>query len=111
MKVAQAFKISLKALGDRKVRTSLTILMVVVGGSLMVTLNGIVTGLGQFATDVFNKLAPNILFITSFPTNDFEQGDDGENGGGSSSLFFQGLEPLPSINLYQTVGGSIKPLP
>src|SRR5918996_3556331 len=111
MKVAQAFKISLKALGDRKVRTSLTILMVVVGGSLMVTLNGIVTGLGQFATDVFNKLAPNILFITSFPTNDFEQGDDGENGGGSSSFLSQGLIPVPTITLDQAVVDRIEPLP
>jgi|SRR5918999_880866 putative ABC transport system permease protein len=111
MKVAQAFKISLKALGDRKVRTSLTILMVVVGGSLMVTLNGIVTGLGQFATDVFNKLAPNILFITSFPTNDFEQGDDGENGGGSSSFLSQGLIPVPTITLDQAAVDRIEPLP
>src|SRR5918996_6402522 len=103
MKVAQAFKISLKALGDRKVRTSLTILMVVVGGSLMVTLNGIVTGLGQFATDVFNKLAPNILFITSFPTNDFEQGDDGENGGRAISLPTPGRKTYPYKNPSQTV--------
>ena len=42
MKVTETFRISFKALGDRKVRTSLTILMVIVGSSLMVTLNGIV---------------------------------------------------------------------
>src|SRR5688500_17574682 len=70
MKVIQTFRISFKALGDRKVRTSLTILMVIVGSSLMVTLNGIVAGLGQFATDVFSRLAPNILFVTSIPTDD-----------------------------------------
>jgi hypothetical protein len=47
MKVTETFRISFKALGDRKVRTSLTILMVIVGSSLMVTLNGIVAGLGH----------------------------------------------------------------
>ena len=114
MKVAQTFRISFKALGDRKVRTSLTILMVIVGSSLMVTLNGIVAGLGQFATDVFNKLAPNILFITSIPTDYFEQGDDGENGdngGGPSSFLSQGLIPVPTITLDQAVVGRIESLP
>ena len=87
MKVTETFRISFKALGDRKVRTSLTILMVIVGSSLMVTLNGIVAGLGQFATDVFNRLAPNLLFITSIPTDDSVQGDDdGDNGGPPSFL-------------------------
>jgi putative ABC transport system permease protein len=113
MKVSQTFKISFKALGDRKVRTSLTILMVVVGSSLMVTLNGIVTGLGQFATDVFNRLAPNILFITSFPTDGPGQGDGSDNGGGGgpSSFLGQGLIPVPTITLDQAVVDRIDPLP
>lgn len=113
MKVAQTFRISFKALGDRKVRTSLTILMVIVGSSLMVTLNGIVAGLGQFATDVFNKLAPNILFITSIPTDDFEHGDNGDadNGGGPPSFLSQGLIPVPAISLDQAVVGRLDSLP
>ncbi|MDQ5842171.1 MAG: ABC transporter permease, partial [Thermoproteota archaeon] len=80
MKVTETFRISFKALGDRKVRTSLTILMVIVGSSLMVTLNGIVAGLGQFATDVFKRLAPNILFITSIPTDSPGRRDGADNG-------------------------------
>ena len=105
MNVAKTFRISFKALGDRKVRTSLTILMVIVGSSLMVTLNGIVAGLSQFATDVFNKLAPNILFITSIPTDGPGHGDDnaGSSGGDPFSFLGQGLIPVPTITLDQAV--------
>jgi putative ABC transport system permease protein len=114
MNVAKTFRISFKALGDRKVRTSLTILMVIVGSSLMVTLNGIVAGLGQFATDVFNKLAPNILFITSIPTGGPGGGDDnaGDSGGGGPSSFLsQGLIPVPTITLDQAVVKRLESLP
>jgi putative ABC transport system permease protein len=82
-----------------------------VGSSLMVTLNGIVAGLGQFATDVFNKLAPNILFITSIPTDGPGQGDGSDNGGGPPSFLGQGLIPVPVITLDQAVVGKIELLP
>ncbi|HZB79912.1 MAG TPA: ABC transporter permease [Nitrososphaera sp.] len=112
MNVAKTFRISFKALGDRKVRTSLTILMVIVGSSLMVTLNGIVSGLGQFATDVFNKLAPNILFITSIPTDGPGRGDDNAgDSGGPSSFLSQGLIPVPTITLDQAVVKRLESLP
>jgi putative ABC transport system permease protein len=111
MKVTETLRISFKALGDRKVRASLTILMVIVGSSLMVTLNGIVAGLGQFATDVFNRLAPNILFITSIPTDNSGQGGDGNNGGPSPSFLGQGLIPVPAITLDQAVVGRLESLP
>jgi putative ABC transport system permease protein len=111
MKVIQTFRISFKALGDRKVRTSLTILMVIVGSSLMVTLNGIVAGLGQFATDVFSRLAPNILFVTSIPTDDPGPRDNADNGGGGPPTFLgQGLIPVPAITLDQTVVGRLESL-
>jgi len=112
MNVVKTFRISFKALGDRKVRTSLTILMVVVGSSLMVTLNGIVAGLSQFATDVFNKLAPNILFITSIPTDGPGRGDDNTgNSGNPSSFLSQGLIPVPTITLDQAVTNRLESLP
>jgi putative ABC transport system permease protein len=114
MNVAKTFRISFKALGDRKVRTSLTILMVIVGSSLMVTLNGIVAGLSQFATDVFNKLAPNILFITSIPTDGPGRGDDNAGnggGGGPPSFLSQGLIPVPTITLDQAVASRLESLP
>jgi putative ABC transport system permease protein len=114
MNVAETFRISFKALGDRKVRTSLTILMVIVGSSLMVTLNGIVAGLGQFATDVFNKLAPNILFITSIPTDGPGRGGNNAGnggGGGPPSFLSQGLIPVPTITLDQAVASKLESLP
>ncbi|MDQ3968778.1 MAG: ABC transporter permease, partial [Thermoproteota archaeon] len=112
MKVTEMFRISFKALGDRKVRTSLTILMVIVGSSLMVTLNGIVAGLGQFATDVFSRLAPTILFITSIPTDDSNQGDNGDgDNGGPPSFLGQGLIPVPVLTLDQAVVGRLESLP
>jgi putative ABC transport system permease protein len=115
MNIAKTFRISFKALGDRKVRTSLTILMVIVGSSLMVTLNGIVAGLGQFATDVFNKLAPNILFITSIPTDGPGRGGNnagnGGGGGGPPSFLSQGLIPVPTITLDQAVASRLESLP
>lgn len=80
MKIAKTFRISYKAL---KVRTSLTILMVIVGSGLMVALNGIVEGLGRFVTDIFNKLAPDILFVSSFPLTD--SSSDSNNGSGGEN--------------------------
>src|SRR5918999_4114036 len=111
MNVAKTFRISFKALGDRKVRTSLTILMVIVGSSLMVTLNGIVAGLGQFATDVFSRLAPNILFVTSIPIDGpGQRDDDADNGGGPPTFLGQGLIPVPAITLDQTVVDKLESL-
>ena len=110
MKVIQTFRISFKALGDRKVRTSLTILMVIVGSSLMVTLNGLVAGLGQFATDVFSRLAPNILFVTSIPTDGPGPRDNADNGGGPPTFLGQGLIPVPAITLDQTVVSRLESL-
>lgn len=113
MNIPETFRISFKALWDRKVRTSLTILMVVVGSSLMVTLNGIVGGLGQFATDVFNKLAPNILFVTSIPIGSQDDGEESRQGagGGPPSFLGQGLVPVPAIVLDQAVVDRIESLP
>jgi putative ABC transport system permease protein len=70
----------------------------------MVTLNGIVAGLGQFATDVFSRLAPNILFVTSIPIDGpGQRDDDADNGGGPPTFLGQGLIPVPAITLDQTV--------
>ena len=109
MNIAETFRISFKALGDRKVRTALTILMVIVGSSLMVALNGIVGGLGQFATDVFSKLAPNILFVTSIPTGGSED-DDSDRQGGPPSFLGQGLIPVPAMVLDSVVVDKIESL-
>ena len=56
--------LSFSALNERKVRTLLTVLMVVVGSSLMVVLNGLSAGQSQFIEDQLNQLADNVLTVT-----------------------------------------------
>ena len=60
----EIFSLSLGALKDRKIRSILTILMVVVGSSLMVGLNGLAAGQSEFANRQLNQLAANILFVS-----------------------------------------------
>ena len=66
MNIQYFLKLSFKALMDRKLKSTLTILMVVVGSSLMVSLNGLIAGLQSFVEGAFNKLAPNVLVVSSF---------------------------------------------
>ena len=59
------FLLSFEALVDRKVRTLLTILMVVLGSSLVVVLNGLSAGQAAFLEKQFNTLAANVIFVGS----------------------------------------------
>jgi putative ABC transport system permease protein len=59
------FLLSFEALVDRKVRTLLTILMVVLGSSLVVILNGLSAGQSAFLEKQFNTLAANVIFVGS----------------------------------------------
>jgi putative ABC transport system permease protein len=99
MNIAQIFSLSFDALRERKARSALTVLMVVVGSSLMVALNGLSAGFGNFINDQFSKLAPNILFITSAQTQ--------QSGGFGSG----GPPPAPKITLNEAVVGKIRSLP
>jgi putative ABC transport system permease protein len=65
MKMREIFKLSLEALRERKARAALTIVMVLVGCSLMVALNGISAGQSEFIKKQLNSLAPNILFVSN----------------------------------------------
>ena len=59
------FFLAFDALVDRKVRTILTILMVVLGSSLVVVLNGLSAGQAAFLEKQFNTLAANVLFVNN----------------------------------------------
>jgi putative ABC transport system permease protein len=63
--IKQIFILSFDAIKDRKARSALTILMVVVGSALMVALNGMSAGQQNFLNKQLNFLAPNILFVSS----------------------------------------------
>jgi putative ABC transport system permease protein len=61
----EIFSLAFDALWDRKARSALTIVMVIVGSGLMVALNGISAGQSNFVNKQLNQLAPNILFVSS----------------------------------------------
>src|ERR1700756_3449882 len=60
----QVFILSRDALMERKARSALTILMVLVGGALMVTINGMSEGSAAFANKQLVGLAPNLIFVS-----------------------------------------------
>jgi putative ABC transport system permease protein len=98
MNLIQVFSLSLDALRERKMRSALTVLMVVVGSSLMVALNGLGAGFGAFIDDQFSQLAPNIIFVTSAQAE-----NSGPLGGGPP--------PAPKITLNEAVVSRIRSLP
>jgi putative ABC transport system permease protein len=90
----QIFLLSFDALNDRKARSALTILMVIVGSALMVALNGMSAGQATFLNKQLNSLAPNVIFVNS-----------GQNG------FRAGSSSTPTIDLNSEVVNRLKSLP
>lgn len=100
MNIKEIFSLSFDALKERKTRTALTVMMVVVGSALMVALNGMAAGFSNFINYQFSKLAPNILFVTSAQS----QSNGNPFGGG-------GPPPAPKITLNEAVVSRIRSLP
>jgi len=108
MKITEIYYLSFEALRDRKVRSALTILMVIVGSSLMVALNGLTSGFGIFIERQFSNLAANVLTLTNSQGGGF--GGFGGGGGGGQGTPSSGttvtfnsavvtkLRSLPLIN-------------
>ena len=103
MNFRQLFILSFNAIKERKVRSILTILMVMAGSSLLVAVGGFSAGFTEFFNKQFSNLAPNILFVSSVP-----QSEGGSTGGGIS-----GPSPSPTakITLNQAVVSRIESLP
>jgi len=95
----QIFILSRDALMERKGRSALTILMVLVGGALMVTINGMSEGSAAFANKQLVSLAPNVIFVSP----------------GSKSKIFQEAPGLatsaPRLPFNGEVANTIKSLP
>jgi putative ABC transport system permease protein len=89
----QILILSLDAIRERKLRSALTILMVIAGGALMVALNGMSAGNMAFVVKQFNSLAPNVMFVSS-----------GQHG-------FHGPSGPPTIIINSQVVKRIKGLP
>jgi putative ABC transport system permease protein len=95
----QIFILSRDALMERKGRSALTILMVLIGGALMVTINGMSEGSAAFANKQLVSLAPNVIFVSP----------------GSKSKIFQEAPGLatsvPRLPFNDDVANTIKLLP
>ncbi len=65
MNPSDIFSLAYDALVDRKVRTILTVLMVVLGASLVVVINGLSEGQSAFLQQQLNSLASNVITATS----------------------------------------------
>ncbi|MGA9149958.1 MAG: ABC transporter permease, partial [Candidatus Nitrosopolaris sp.] len=95
----QVFILSRDALMERKGRSALTILMVLVGGALMVTINGMSEGSAAYANKQLVSLAPNVIFVSP----------------GSKSKTFQEAPGLatsaPRLPFNGEVANTIKSLP
>jgi putative ABC transport system permease protein len=63
LNIKEIFTLSFESIWDRKVRSILTILMVMVGSALLVAVNGIGAGFTVTFTKQFSSLAPNVLFV------------------------------------------------
>jgi putative ABC transport system permease protein len=92
-------------LRDRKLRTILTILMVMSGSALLVAVGGIGASFSNSFNRQVSNLAPNILFISSS-----QQAQGGGGGGGSPSLGGGATSP-PKITLNSAVVNRIHSLP
>ena len=100
MDIAEVFILSFDALKERKVRSILTILMVMAGSSLLVAVNGFSAGFEVFFNNQFNNLAPNILFLSSV-----QQEQNGPPVGGA------GPPAAPKITLNAAVIERLSSLP
>lgn len=102
MNLKEMFILSLSAINERKVRSALTILMVLVGSSLLVAVGAFGAGFADFFNKQFNNLAPNILFVSSVQ----REGDD--TGGSVGSV---APPPSAKITLNAAVESRLRSLP
>jgi putative ABC transport system permease protein len=101
MDITEVFVLSFDALKERKIRSILTILMVMAGSSLLVAVNGFGAGFSEFFNNQFNNLAPNILFVSSV-----QQADNGPPPVGGA-----GAPSAPKITLNAAVISRLNSLP
>jgi putative ABC transport system permease protein len=77
LNIKEIFTLAIDAIKERKVRSALTILMVLVGSSLLVAVNAFGASFSDFFNKQFSNLAPNILFVSSVQQD--------QNGGGGGA--------------------------
>ena len=102
--------LSFESLLDRKVRSILTILMVMVGSALLIAVNGIGAGFTVSFSRQFSNLAPNILFVSNSQFAGGGPGGGGPGGGGGGGLGGGG-GATPKITLTSAVVNRLHSLP
>lgn len=63
MNPAELFKLAYSALSERKLRSGLTVLMVIIGAALMTSLNGLSGGMNHFISDQLGTLGANLIIV------------------------------------------------
>lgn len=64
MNPVELFRMAYSALSERKLRTGLTILMVLIGASLITSLNGLNAGTSSFINEQLSTLGGNVLVVS-----------------------------------------------
>jgi putative ABC transport system permease protein len=59
----ESIKMAVKTLTGNKVRSSLTMLGIIIGNASVITMVGVGEGAKRYASDQFESLGPNVLFI------------------------------------------------
>lgn len=94
----EILRLSFSALKERRVRSTLTILMVVIGTALVVSLNGLSQGFSVFIEDQFSLLSPNVLIVT--PAGQFRGGgprDTSQNAVDLNERTVSNLKPIRGV--------------
>lgn len=97
MNPKEVFLLSVDALNERKVRTILTVLMVVVGSSLMIVLNGLSAGQLALTQEQLNQLADNVLTVTPGQRS-FRSADDTSSSIVINSVVVSRIDSLPYVD-------------
>lgn len=87
--------LSFGALSERKVRSGLTILMVIIGATLITSIYGLTAGMQNFVSEQLNVLGANLLIVTPAPVMGPEFG--GGAGGPSVTLNEQTVRTMKSV--------------
>ncbi|MEE9459808.1 MAG: FtsX-like permease family protein [Candidatus Bathyarchaeia archaeon] len=62
--IFELIRLSFAALKERKLRSGLTIMMVIMGAALMTSVHGLGGGMDNFITEQFGSLGANVLIVT-----------------------------------------------
>jgi len=90
------WRLSIDALVERKTRSALTVLMVIIGASLLIAINGMSAGMVNFMSGQFSQLGGNLLMVSP-KDQDFEIDEDVIN-------YIEGIEGVASVIPYYQQG-------